>query len=182
MWSSTVIVNLNNQWLYNLTDVGEFGVAWGSKIFTAASIKNAICFDSVYDLGDKIKYPWIGPCIDNVTLVKITTSPTPSNTTNTTTNTSNNTTNNTNTTNNSTSPDNINNSNTSNISQDTNSTTYSQNQTHPPTTRIPRLVTISCKTSSEELDNKIIFPCLYDNIGIEIISYLQNRIEIYLED
>lgn len=178
MWSSTVIVNLNNQWLYNLTDLGEFAVVSGSKIFTATSVKNAICFDSVFDVGDKIKYPWIGPCIDNITLVKITTSPTPSNTTNSTTNT----TNNTNTTNSSTSPDTANNSNTSNISQDTKNNTSSQNQTNPPTPRIPRLVTIYCKTSSEELDNKIIFPCLYDNIGIEIINYLQNRIEIYLED
>ena len=76
MWSSTVIVKLNDQWLYNLTDVGEFGVASGSKIFTATATNNVICFDSVSDLGDKIKYAWIGSWIDNVTLAKITTSPT----------------------------------------------------------------------------------------------------------
>ena len=77
MWSSTVIVKINNQWLYNLTDLREFSVVSGSKVFTAASVKNAICFDSVYEIGNKIKYPWIAPCIDNVTLIKIPTSPTP---------------------------------------------------------------------------------------------------------
>jgi hypothetical protein len=177
MWFSTVIVKLNNQWLYNLTNVGEFTVASGSKNFTAASVKNVICFDSVYDLGDKIKYAWIGPCIDNVTLVKTMTSPTPSNSTNTTTNTNTTNTIATNTTNNITnsSSDNLNSTNsfnttnttnfphTSNTSQITNTTT---SQTFPTIDSISKVVTISCKISCEELDNYIIFSCLYDYVKI----------------
>jgi hypothetical protein len=105
MWSSTVIVNINNQWLYNLTDIGEFEVVSGSKTFTAGAVKNVICFESVFELGNILKYGWIGPCIDNVTLVKITNSLTPSdstNTTNTNSTSTTNTTNTSNTTNNST--------------------------------------------------------------------------------
>jgi hypothetical protein len=105
MWSSTVIVNINNQWLYNLTDIGEFEVVSGSKTFTAGAVKNVICFESVFELGNILKYGWIGPCIDNVTLVKIPSNLTPSNSTNTTNTNSTSTTNTTNTTNNSTNPD-----------------------------------------------------------------------------
>lgn len=136
LWSSTVIVNLNNQWLYNLTDIGEFAVVSGSKIFTAASVKNAICFDSVFDLGNKLKYAWIGPCIDNVTLYKITTSPTPS--TNTTS------------------------TNTSNINTTKNSTTSPTNNNNTSSQTIYHLfkkITIYCNTTCDELDSEIIFTC-----------------------
>ena len=71
MTYSTIIVKINNKWRYNLTALGEFAVVNGSTIFKAVSMKNSVCFDSVFNVGNKILYPWIGPCLDNITLIKI---------------------------------------------------------------------------------------------------------------
>jgi hypothetical protein len=74
---STIIVKINNVWLYNLTALNQFKVAKGSGQFTADVVQNIICFDSAYKVGNMLFYPYIGPCIDNVTLIKFSSPLTP---------------------------------------------------------------------------------------------------------
>lgn len=87
---STIVVTVNGSWIMNLTALNQFAVVRGSKIFTSTTTISKLCFDPKFSIGNPLLYPYIGPCIDNVTLVKVVTPPTPtSNTTNSTNSTTN---------------------------------------------------------------------------------------------
>lgn len=70
MTYSTVIVTINDNWVMNLSTYNELSTSSGWKVFKANLTANKLCFDSKYNINNMLFYGFLGPCIDNITLVK----------------------------------------------------------------------------------------------------------------